>query len=115
MSDVNRIVGVAAVWLLGVGAGCGGESAGLSEAASRGQRVYNNVCIACHNGNPNLDGALGPAIAGSSRELLLARVVEGRYPDGYTPKRSTEQMPSFEYLAADIDDLWAYLSESQAE
>jgi mono/diheme cytochrome c family protein len=82
-----------------------------SELAAQGERVYQNVCIACHNGDPSQDGSLGPAIAGSSAELLEARVVRGEYPPGYTPKRPGEVMPRFEYLADQIPALAAYLAE----
>jgi mono/diheme cytochrome c family protein len=80
--------------------------------AVQGERVYQNVCIACHHGNPARDGALGPAIAGSSRALLEAKVLRGEYPPGYTPKRETAAMPRFEYLADDIPALEAYLAEA---
>jgi mono/diheme cytochrome c family protein len=80
--------------------------------AVEGERVYQNVCIACHHGNPARDGALGPAIAGSSRELLEAKVLRGQYPPGYTPKRESAAMPRFEYLAAEIGALEAYLAEA---
>ncbi len=88
-----------------------GESA-LSPLAQQGERVYQNVCIACHHGDPTEDGALGPAIAGSSAELLDARVIRGEYPPGYTPKRPGDGvMPRFEYLAEQIPALAAYLAE----
>ena len=45
--------------------------------AVRGERVYLNVCVACHHGDPAEVGSVGPAIAGSSRELLEAKVVRG--------------------------------------
>ena len=84
----------------------------LSDLALEGEKVYQNVCIACHNGNPNLDGALGPANAGSSEELLSAKVLRGEYPPGYTPKRpGSTAMPRFEYLADKIPALAAYLAE----
>ena len=54
---------------------------------------------------------MGPDIAGSSRELIEARVVQGKYPPGYTPKRSSGIMPPFPDLAENVDDLTAYLSE----
>ena len=38
------------------GAACGQSSAELSPLAAQGQRVYLNVCIACHNGVPSQDG-----------------------------------------------------------
>jgi len=93
--------------------GCSSEDASLSPLAQEGKRIYLNVCIACHNGNPNRDGSPGPAIAGASRELLEARVIRGEYPPGYTPKRSTAAMPRMEFLADKIDAFAAYLVEAQ--
>ncbi len=88
-----------------------GEPA-LSPLAQQGELVYQNVCITCHHGDPTQDGALGPAIAGSSAELLEARVIRGEYPPGYTPKRPGDGlMPRFEYLAERIPALAAYLAE----
>jgi mono/diheme cytochrome c family protein len=90
--------------------GCSPGGPELSEAAERGKTTYFTVCIACHNAKPTLD-ALGPPIAGASRELLEARVVYGTYPPGYAPKRKSQAMPAFPHLAANIDDLAAYLAE----
>jgi mono/diheme cytochrome c family protein len=104
-----RVVGIA--FALGL-AGCsGGDATTLSEAAERGKATYTSVCIACHSPNPGLDGSLGPAVAGSSRELLELRVVRGEYPPGYAPKRDSKAMPPLPHLAGHIDDLHAYLSE----
>ena len=102
-------VGLAAA-LLTLSAACSdaGEPA-VETAATRGKRIYQNVCIACHHGDPNQDGAVGPATAGSSRELLEARVVRGEFPPGYTPKRPDGTMPAFPYLADQIGYLTAYL------
>ena len=84
----------------------------LSELARKGEHVYQNICIACHNGDPNLDGSLGPANAGASAELLEAKIVRGEYPPGYTPKRpDSHAMPRFAHLADDIPALAAYLGE----
>ncbi len=59
-----------------------------------------------------LDGAIGPANAGASEELLSAKVLRGEYPTGYTPKRpGSTTMPRFEYLADKIPALAAYLAE----
>ncbi len=79
-----------------------------------GEIVYKNVCVACHNADPSQLGSLGPAIAGSSRELLEARVVHGTYPAGYTPKNPGNVMPKFPHLAGSIDALAAYLAEDGA-
>ena len=97
--------------LLVLGSACSSGRTELSPLAQQGQRVYQNVCIACHNGDPTKDGSAGPAIAGSSRELIEARVLRAAYPPGYTPKRPGNVMPRFEYLAPDIDALAAYLGE----
>ncbi len=78
--------------------------------AERGRQIYKLNCIACHNPNPAVDGVLGPAIAGSSLELLSARVVHAKYPDGYKPKRETISMPAFPQLAAELPALHAYLA-----
>lgn len=82
----------------------------LSPAASRGRAVYQANCTACHSADPARDGALGPAVAGSSRELLEARVVHGTYPPGYAPKRTTTLMVALPALASSVDDLAEYLA-----
>lgn len=89
------------------------EGATLSPLAQEGERVYQNVCIACHNGDPNLDGIPGPANAGASQELLLAKVVHGTYPPGHEPKQTSGAMPVFPYLEEKIPALAAYLAEAK--
>jgi mono/diheme cytochrome c family protein len=78
-------------------------------AVARGKAAYMGTCIACHNMNPALDGAVGPAIKGASRELLEAKVLNGEYPSGYTPKRTTKVMPPQPAMKSSIDDLYAFL------
>lgn len=90
----------------------GGDTGELSPLAQEGKDIYESVCIACHHGNPNLDGAVGPANAGASEELLAAKIVHGKYPDGYTPKRpESNAMAVFPYLEPKIPALAAYLAE----
>lgn len=76
----------------------------------KGKGVYVANCIACHNADPKLDGTLGPAVAGSSKELLEARVLRGTYPEGYKPKRPSMSMVALPHLANQIDALHAYLN-----
>lgn len=76
----------------------------------KGKNVYMANCIACHNADPKLDGPLGPAVAGSSKDLLESRVLRGAYPPGYTPKRSTHTMVALPHLANQMDALHAYLN-----
>jgi mono/diheme cytochrome c family protein len=87
-----------------------GDVAEVDTAKTRGLRVYRNVCATCHGIDPGEDGVLGPAIAGSSEELIRARVMLGDYPPGYTPKRNTQQMVALPHLEPTISDLSAYLA-----
>jgi mono/diheme cytochrome c family protein len=89
-------------------AGCSDDGA-TGAGAQRGRQVYNASCIACHNPDPAKPGALGPPVKGASRELLAAKIVEGRYPPGYTPKRPTAIMPPQPGLAGDIGALAEFL------
>jgi mono/diheme cytochrome c family protein len=81
------------------------------ELVARGRSLYMSNCAACHNANPTQIGSLGPAVSGSSRELLEYRVVRGDYPPGYTPKRDTRQMVPLPHLAGEIAALVAYLDQ----
>ena len=77
----------------------------------RGRAVFVANCIACHNNDPSRDGPIGPAIKGSPRELLEARVLSTSYPPNYKPKRPTKVMPQFPFLKDEIPYLAAYLSQ----
>ena len=77
--------------------------------ASSGQTRYQTVCIACHNTNPAEVGPIGPAIKGSSWELIFTKVTTGLYPLGYKPQRDTHIMPIFELTESDAKDLAEYL------
>ncbi|MBP9673572.1 MAG: cytochrome c [Bacteriovoracaceae bacterium] len=81
-----------------------------SDLYKRGKTVYLSYCISCHNIDPVKDGSLGPAVAGSSLELLSARVVNANYPAGYKPKRSTGLMVAFPELEKDIPAIHAFLN-----
>ena len=61
------------------GAGASPAAASTADLAQRGRAAYQANCIACHAADPTQDGALGPAVAGASRELLEARVLAARY------------------------------------
>ena len=87
-----RSASLAALALAFALGGC--SESGLSPSAERGRQVYLAHCIACHNTDPAQAGAVGPPLRGSSRELLEAKVLNGTYPPGYTPKRRTTMMPA---------------------
>ena len=95
-------------------AGDGGGSGGELDAVARGEHYYQNVCIACHSGDPNADGTLGPALAGTPLAVIEAKVMRGEYPEGYTPKRETATMPRFEFLGPELSNIAAYLASVQA-
>jgi len=80
--------------------------------AEKGRAIYLANCVACHNNDPSRDGPIGPAVKGSSRELLEARVLTSSYPPGYKPKRPTKVMPQFPFLRNEIPYLAAYLNSS---
>jgi mono/diheme cytochrome c family protein len=80
--------------------------------AERGKLVYQQACISCHNPDPTREGSVGPAVAGSSAELVRARVLYGTYPPGYTPRRDSKLMPPQPYLEPQLPDLIAYLAEA---
>ncbi len=82
--------------------------------ARMGRQIYMSNCVVCHSPDPNQPGSQGPPIAGSSRELVEARVLHLSYPPGYTPKRTTHAMRAFPQLAGHIDDLTAFLDEAAA-
>jgi mono/diheme cytochrome c family protein len=109
-AELNAFRGVVVAAAFAMAACSAGDSAQEKSPFDRGKLVYRNVCIACHNADPALPGSLGPAIAGSSRELLEHRVLHGTYPDGYERQRDSSVMPQFPHLAGSIDDLAAFLA-----
>lgn len=109
---MRRAIGVAmAVCLL---AACsGGDGASIDSAEVRGEKIYKNVCVTCHGPDPNQDGTIGPAIAGSSVELVEAKLLRGEYPPGYAPRRQTQLMAPLPHLKDYVPDLAAYLQSVQ--
>lgn len=77
--------------------------------AAKGKQVFMANCMACHNIDPAKDGAIGPAIKGTSTALLEKRLLAGAYPAGYKPKRDTKMMPPMPHLKGSIPDLAAFL------
>ena len=86
--------------------GRGGDEDG---PAARGRAAYLANCVACHATNPKLAGPIGPELAGSSRELIAAKVMQNTYPAGYAPKRATRAMAPLPHLEPKLDDLASYL------
>jgi mono/diheme cytochrome c family protein len=98
---------VAAVALAVAVGGC--TESGLSPSAERGRQIYLAQCTACHNTDPSQPGTIGPAVKGSSRELLEAKVLQGTYPSGYTPQRPTKVMVPMPQVEPELAALADYL------
>ena len=86
------------------------QDQGTVDLPERGRRAYMANCIACHHADPKREGVLGPAIAGSSQELIEARIMRAEYPPGYEPKRDTGLMPAQPFLRPQLESLAAYLA-----
>lgn len=106
-TNVSRFACLVAALLL---SGCGERDKAADTPEARGRRAYMTYCVVCHNADPTKDGTTGPALAGSSRELLEARVLSQNYPPGYKPKRTTHTMPAYPQVKSRIADLAAFLN-----
>lgn len=84
----------------------------LSEPAERGRTAFATYCFPCHNpSDPHQSGQIGPAVARSSKELLEAKVLTGKYPPGYQPKQAGAQMVALPHVKAHLDDIAVFLAE----
>lgn len=73
------------------------------------EAIYKNQCMQCHNANPNKAGSIGPDLVSTPKEAFMLKVVEGRYPEDYTPKRKTKVMPVFKKYKDDVEALYNYV------
>ena len=86
------------------------ETTTLIGDLARGKAIYNLNCISCHNLDPKKQGSIGPQIYGSSKELLSKKILFGKYPKNYKPKRSGGAMPLQPHLEKEIANLHAFLN-----
>ncbi len=77
---------------------------------AKGKAIYYLNCISCHNLDPKKQGSIGPQIYGSSKELLSKKILFGKYPKNYKPKRSGGAMPIQPHLDKEIANLHAFLN-----
>ena len=77
---------------------------------AKGKAIYYLNCISCHNLDPKKQGSIGPQIYGSSKELLSKKILFGKYPKNYKPKRSKKVMPLMPHLDKEIKNLHAFLN-----
>ena len=59
----------------------------LTNDIEKGRMVYYANCVSCHNNNPKKPGSIGPEVYGVSIDVLTQKIVSGKYPENYIPKR----------------------------
>ena len=88
---------------------CENSKTEYSEEYLRGEQVYKNVCITCHNRDPRLVGALAPDIAGSKEEVIRSMILYGKPPEGVAPKWTHMNMAPIPHLESEVPYLYEYL------
>ena len=84
----------------------------LTADINKGRKVYFVHCASCHNHNPKKPGSIGPAVYGVSIDVLTKKIVYGKYPENYRPKRTSKIMPSMPHLNKEISNLHAFINSS---
>jgi len=82
----------------------------LKTDIEKGRIVYFANCVSCHNNNPKKPGSIGPVVYGVSIDVLTQKIVSGKYPEYYRPKRTSKIMPSMPHLNKDISNLHAFIN-----
>ena len=84
----------------------------LTTDIEKGRMVYFANCVSCHNNNPRKPGSIGPEVYGVSIDVLTQKIVSGKYPENYIPKRTSKIMPSMPHLNKEISNLHAFINSS---
>ena len=82
----------------------------LTTDIDKGRMVYFANCVSCHNNNPKKLGSIGPEVYGVSIDVLTKKIVSGKYPGNYRPKRTSKIMPSMPHLNKEISNLHAFIN-----
>ena len=82
----------------------------LTTDIEKGRMLYFANCVSCHNNNPKKPGSIGPEVYGVSIDVLTQKIVSGKYPENYRPKRSSKIMPSMPHLNKDISNLHEFIN-----
>ena len=78
----------------------------------KGRIAYFANCVSCHNNNPKKPGSIGPEVYGASIDVLTQKIVFGKYPENYRPKRTSKIMPLMPHLNKEISNLHAFINSS---
>ena len=84
----------------------------LTADIKKGRKVYFVHCASCHNHNPKKPGSIGPAVYGVSIDVLTQKIVSGKYPENYRPKRTSKIMPPMPHLNKEISNLHVFINSS---
>ena len=84
----------------------------LTADFEKGRMVYFANCVSCHNNNPKKLGSIGPEVYGVSIDVLTQKIVYGKYPENYRPKRPSKIMQSMPHLNKEISNLHAFINSS---
>ena len=82
----------------------------LTTDIEKGRMVYFANCVSCHNNNPKMPGSIGPEVYGLPIDVLTQKIVSGKYPENYKPKRPSKIMPSMPHLNKEISNLHAFIN-----
>ena len=86
------------------------NSVTLTADIEKGRMVYFANCVSCHNNNPKKPGSIGPEVYGASIDVLAQKIVFGKYPENYSPKRTSKIMPLMPHLKKEISNLHAFIN-----
>ena len=82
----------------------------LTTDIEKGRMVYFANCVSCHNNNPKKPGSIGPEVYGASIDVLTQKIVFGKYPENYSPKKTSKIMPLMPHLKKEISNLHAFIN-----
>ena len=82
----------------------------LTTDIEKGRMIYFANCVSCHNNNPKKPGSIGPEVYGASIDVLAQKIVFGKSPDNYSPKRTSKIMPLMPHLKKEISNLHAFIN-----
>ena len=88
------------------------NSVALTNDIEKGRTVYFANCVSCHNNNPKKPGSIGPVVYGVPIDVLTQKIVSGKYPENYRPKRPSKIMPAMPHLNKEISNLHAFINAS---
>lgn len=81
----------------------------MISSAHANQRLYERNCTKCHNADPSKPGSIGPELVTTPQKAFKMKVVHGKYPNGYKPKRNSKAMPKFGLFDWQVDSLYWYV------